>query len=825
MDLTKLLAGQESDSEEIQDEILDSESDTDARAPSEPSLEMPNLDSDEDEAPVFRAPKVKEKKNASTFAGMGLDKLLLSNILRKGFKQPTPIQRKSIPAILDGQDVVGMARTGSGKTAAFVLPMIQRLKTHSAKVGARALILSPTRELALQTLRTVKDFGRKSDLRCVAIIGGDSLEDQFGYMMNNPDVIVATPGRFMHLKVEMKLDLSTIEYVVFDEADRLFEMGFHEQLNEILASLPASRQTLLFSATLPSNIVEFARAGLHNPVLVRLDAEQKISDDLQMGYLTVKDNEKDAALLYILQIIIKMPLMTQEQSDYLKARQSVQYDEDGNLQHREKTARPTELASPKSTIVFVPTKHHVEYVTKLLRKLGYAVSYIYGSLDQSARREQLYLFKAGKTTVMVVTDVAARGIDIPLLANVINYNVPSSPRMFVHRVGRTARAGHTGWAYTIVNQADLPYLVDIEVLLGRKLTLKGGEYNNKLVIGAIQRDSFEIFLEQVQSILHRDDDLVMERQVAQRGEKLYCKSRETASKQAAKRAHELIDEGAFEAPNPLTLEDAGENVLASEQDKQDFLARLYNRKSKETVFEFKKTASGSGAEIMARLRKQVAPVQARALKRQEEKAAEKTARADDEKYRDTSNFMSHDEPTGTLQDRGYSLSGSANFTDAAKGLSYNVGNEDARQKSGMHWDKKKGKYVNLDGRDNKKYIRGEDGKKIPASFRSGRYEDWKSAHKTGDLVVGGQENGGAVNLDRKFMYRKEKAPKQADKARNDFKKRQEKVSRALSKGLHVKGHSQKDSSSGLNSTNSIRKARSAKRKRWEKSNQPSKRRS
>src|SRR4051794_10224274 len=232
---------------------------------------------------------------------LGLNAHLLRAITRKGFSVPTPIQRKAIPLILERKDVVGMARTGSGKTAAFVIPMIERLKGHSARVGARALILSPSRELALQTLKVVKELGKGTDLKTVLLVGGDSLEEQFGLMAANPDIIIATPGRFLHLKVEMHLNLSSIRYVVFDEADRLFEMGFAAQLTEILHALPPSRQTLLFSATLPKSLVEFARAGLQEPVLVRLDADSKISPDLQSAFFSLKSSEKEGALLHLLQ--------------------------------------------------------------------------------------------------------------------------------------------------------------------------------------------------------------------------------------------------------------------------------------------------------------------------------------------------------------------------------------------------------------------------------------------------------------------------------------------------------------------------------------------
>ena len=257
-------------------------------------------------------------KKGGGFQAMGLNANLLKAITRKGFSVPTPIQRKTIPVIMEDQDVVGMARTGSGKTAAFVIPMIEKLKSHSSTVGSRALVLSPSRELALQTLKVVKELGKGTDLKSVLLVGGDSLEEQFSMMAGNPDIVIATPGRFLHLKVEMNLDLSSIRYVVFDEADRLFEMGFAAQLTEILHGLPSTRQTLLFSATLPKSLVEFARAGLQEPTLIRLDTEGKISPDLQNAFFSVKSADKEGALMYILHEVIKMPTGPTEVSQRMK---------------------------------------------------------------------------------------------------------------------------------------------------------------------------------------------------------------------------------------------------------------------------------------------------------------------------------------------------------------------------------------------------------------------------------------------------------------------------------------------------------------------------
>ena len=298
--------------------------------------------------------KGKTVKKGGGFQAMGLNANLLKNITRKGFSVPTPIQRKTIPMIMDGQDVVGMARTGSGKTAAFVVPMIEKLKP-TAKVGPRALILSPSRELALQTLKVVKELGRGTDLRSVLLVGGESIDEQFSSMTSNPAIIIATPGRFLHLKVEMGLDLSSIRYVVFDEADRLFEMGFAAQLAEILHALPQSRQTLLFSATLPKSLVEFARAGLQEPNLVRLDGESKVSPDLQSAFLTMKSAEKDGALLHILSDIIKIP--TGQPEAALRAKNDAAKPSKKRKRGDADAVKRNESPTEHSTLIFAATKH------------------------------------------------------------------------------------------------------------------------------------------------------------------------------------------------------------------------------------------------------------------------------------------------------------------------------------------------------------------------------------------------------------------------------------------------------------------------------------
>ncbi|KAJ6352655.1 hypothetical protein OIU76_001812 [Salix suchowensis] len=296
-----------------------------------------------------------------------------------------------MPLILAGIDVVAMARTGSGKTAAFLLPMLEKLQQHLPQSGVRALILSPTRDLAFQTLKFTKELGRFTDLRISLLVGGDRMESQFEDLAQNPDIIIATPGRLMHHLSEIDdMSLKTVEYVVFDEADSLF--------------------------------------GLRDPQLVRLDVDTKISPDLKTVFFTLRQEEKYAALIYMIR---------------------------------------DHISSDQQTLIFVSTKHHVEFLNVLFREEGIQTSVCYGDMDQDARKIHVSRFRARKTMLLIVTDVAARGIDIPLLDNVINWDFPPKPKIFVHRVGRVARAGRTGTAFSFVTSEDMPYLLDLHLFLSK----------------------------------------------------------------------------------------------------------------------------------------------------------------------------------------------------------------------------------------------------------------------------------------------------------------------------------------------------------------------
>ncbi|KAK5746015.1 ATP-dependent RNA helicase dbp10 [Elasticomyces elasticus] len=888
----------------FQDGDFDSDADSSTEQPVKKLKQDVVLDpeSEEDEAFIAATQKAANRKNdpksgkkSGAFQTMGLNTHLLKAITRKGFTVPTPIQRKTVPLILDGQDVVGMARTGSGKTAAFVIPMIEKLKSHSAKVGARAVVLSPSRELALQTLKVIKELGKGTDLRTTLLVGGDSLEEQFSSMASNPDIIIATPGRFEHLKVEMGLELSSVRYVVFDEADRLFEMGFAPQLTEIMASLPASRQTLLFSATLPKSLVEFARAGLQDPKLVRLDAESKISPGLESVFLTVKRAEKEGALLHILQDVIQMPTGSTEA--VIKAR-----DEAANPSKKRKRTSDggggRDTPSLHSTVIFAATKHHVEYLAALLKAHNYATSYVYGSLDQTARKMQVQEFRSGLTNILVVTDVAARGLDIPILANVINYDFPSQPKIFVHRVGRTARAGKAGWAYSLATGQDMPYLLDLQLFLSRKLVIGRGDkevdlFKNCVVVGAPVREKLERCCEEAGKLLDEDGDLAAMRDVSIKGEKQYLRTRNAASAESVKRAKQIAGEGAV-GTNMLFLNDTDTDVEAQ---RLEMLAKVSGFRPLETVFEVGRRG-GTMTETGEVIRKQRERIEARQRKKNAAKAeegdhvpessavsfhtAQEEQESDDEleltaptgvdmeeasddeleltftapdgpasqgrkkrgdsSWQDSEHFMSYTpRDFNAAEDRGYGVhSGGtgSHFVNAAKDATMDLAQDESSafkeaSKPGMRWDKKNKKYVSRandeDGSKGQKFIRGENGQKIPASFRSGRFDAWRKANKVERLPrVGELEKSGAHYAasgaagGKRFKHKQERAPKEADKYRDDYETRKVKV--AAAKEKRVGRFKDGKGKSEVRGVEDVRKLRNTQDKRKEKNARPSRKR-
>lgn len=510
------------------------------------------------------AKKNRKNKKSGGFQSMGLSGPVLQGVLKKGYKVPTPIQRKTIPLILEGKDVVAMARTGSGKTACFLIPLFERLQTHSAKTGARALVLSPTRELALQTLRFTKEMGRFTGLRAAVVLGGDSLEGQFAAMHDNPDIIIATPGRLMHVCVEMNLKLTSVEYVVYDEADRLFEMGFEEQLTEIQKRLPETRQTLLFSATLPKMLVEFARAGLTDPVLIRLDTEHVLSENLKMGFFKCNTEDKLGLLYHLLQHVIS----DQEQ-----------------------------------TVIFAATKHHVEYLHLALDLAHIPNTYCYSSLDPTARKINIAKFQTKKVRCFLVTDVAARGIDIPMLDNVINFNFPAKPKLFVHRVGRVARAGRSGVAYSFVAPDEAAYLMDLHLFLSKDLRIaphppdlsKKEDWN--YMYGSIPQTVLDDELEEIMHLHNTSLELRKLKDSVTGAYKQYVKCRPAPSTESVKRMKEN-ERLCVIGYHPL-LVDAASNT---EEQRLALLHSLKNLQPKGTVFEMIKNRKESNVRSITSMK-------------------------------------------------------------------------------------------------------------------------------------------------------------------------------------------------------------------------------
>ena len=473
-----------------------------------------------------------KKISGGSFKTMCLMNSLLKAIFKKGYNQPTPIQRKTIPLILEGKDVLAMARTGSGKTAAFVVPMIQKLKAHSIKTGIRGLILSPTRELALQTYDLIRELSKFTDLRHCSVIGGDSLESQFSALSCNPDIVVATPGRIMHICVESNLSLKAVEFVVFDEADRLFEMGFASQISDIISRLPNERQNALFSATLPSEVANFVKVGFSETVVsIRLDNEQRLSPNLGMDFLKISSLFKEAILLYLL----KKQIYSDPNCDYL-------------------------------TIIFASTRHHVEYLTELLTTLGFNVVAVFGSMDQEARNISLSLFKERRVKIMVTTDVAARGLDIPSLDNVINYDFPASARLFIHRVGRVARAGNTGKAFSLVSTEDLAYYLDLRVLLGSSC-------ENFPDLGTTPQSIIDEYDTEIKKASSRSSTIDTLKNVSINALKLYLKTRPSPTPESYRAAKEL----------KVTLHPIFRSDVKDDFEAQTLISQIRNYKSKGSV--------------------------------------------------------------------------------------------------------------------------------------------------------------------------------------------------------------------------------------------------
>ncbi|CAN4087151.1 unnamed protein product [Withania somnifera] len=655
-------------------------------------------------AELKRREKEKKKAKSGGFESLGLTSNIFRGIKRKGYRVPTPIQRKTMPLILSGFDVVAMARTGSGKTAAFLVPMLEKLKQHVPQAGVRALILSPTRDLALQTLKFTKELGRFTDIRVSLLVGGDSMESQFEELAQSPDIIIATPGRLMHHLSEVDdMSLRTVEYVVFDEADCLFSMGFAEQLHRILTHLGENRQTLLFSATLPSALAEFAKAGLRDPQLVRLDLDTKISPDLKLAFFTLRQEEKHAALLYLIR---------------------------------------EQITSDQQTLVFVSTKYHVEFLNILLREEGIEPSVCYGDMDHDARKIHISRFRARKTMVLIVTDVAARGIDIPLLDNVINFDFPTKPKLFVHRVGRAARAGRIGTAYSFVTSEDMAYLLDLHLFLSKPIRAAPTEEevlqdmdgvlskiekavaNGETVYGRFPQTVLDLLSDRVRQIIDSSTELETLRRPCIKAFGLYSKTKAKPSRESIKRVKDLPREG---------LHPMFKNVLrGNELSAMAFSERLKAFRPKQTILE----AEGEAAKS----KKQNQWVDVMKMKRAIHEEVINKVR----QQRSSVPAPKEDvDPTPSKRRRnkhfeaGLSVRGNKGFESnrldaAVLDLVADDKNGLQKQKVSYHWDKRSKKFIKLNNGDRvtaSGKIKTESGSKMKSN-KTGIYKKWKDqSHK------------------------------------------------------------------------------------------------
>ncbi|MCA5005837.1 DEAD/DEAH box helicase [Sphingobacterium bovistauri] len=370
-----------------------------------------------------------------TFKDLRVSAPILDALEKQGYQHPTPIQEQAIPEVLKGKDLLGCAQTGTGKTAAFSIPILQLLnnfKPEGHKRGTiRSLILTPTRELAIQINESIESYGVNLKLKHAVIFGGVNQFNQVQQIRQGVDILVATPGRLLDLVNQKLVWLDKIEILVLDEADRMLDMGFIHDVKRVLSLIPQKRQTLFFSATMPKQIQALADSILNNPVKVEVTPESTTAETIQQTLYYIEKTNKPKALLHLL---------------------NTRVDD--------------------SVLVFTRTKHGADRLVKLLHKNDISSAAIHGNKSQNARQNALEAFKKKEIKVLVATDIAARGIDIDLLQYVINYEIPNMPESYVHRIGRSGRAGAAGFAISLCDVEEIPYIKDIQYTIGFELPVE-----------------------------------------------------------------------------------------------------------------------------------------------------------------------------------------------------------------------------------------------------------------------------------------------------------------------------------------------------------------
>lgn len=384
-------------------------------------------------------------KNLVKFRELGLSEVMLNALHKKGFEEPTPIQAKTIPFLLqNGKDLIGKAQTGTGKTAAFGIPLIENIVPDSKKI--QAIILTPTRELAIQVTEELSTFAEEQKTRIIAVYGGQPIERQISRLQRGVDIVVGTPGRVLDHLERRTLDISKVSYMVLDEADEMLNMGFIDDIETILKAVPKERRTVLFSATMPPHIERLARNYMRDYEIISVSSEQISRDNIQQIYFEVSQSDKFEALFRIIDV---------EESFY--------------------------------GVVFCRTKVDADEISHKLANRSCRAEALHGDLSQGQREKILQKFRAKKITVLVATDVAARGIDIDNLTHVINYSLPQDPESYVHRIGRTGRAGKSGTAITLITPSEYRKLISIQRIANTKITKQKVPGVQEVIISKKQR--------------------------------------------------------------------------------------------------------------------------------------------------------------------------------------------------------------------------------------------------------------------------------------------------------------------------------------------------
>lgn len=378
-------------------------------------------------------------KEDMTFKELNLDREITSAVSKAGYEEPTPIQEKAIPEILKGHDLIACAQTGTGKTAAFALPILSMLKDKKPR-RIRALIITPTRELAIQIFDNFKKYGRYLKLRAVCIYGGAKQGPQIDALLSGGDILIATPGRLLDFMGSGYINLSQVETFVLDEADRMLDMGFIGDVRKIVKFMPQQRQTLMFSATMPKEIELLAQELLTDPVTIKVAPPASPAETVDQKLCFVDRADKNALLIRFLQ-----------------------------------------SGEVRRTIVFTRTKYGADKLVRALSKAQIPAAAIHGDKTQGQRQNALERFKAGQYNVLVATDVASRGIDVPKLSHVFNYELPDEPESYIHRIGRAGRAGESGISISFCSGEELEKLRDIEKMLKKEIPLLETEYSAPLV--------------------------------------------------------------------------------------------------------------------------------------------------------------------------------------------------------------------------------------------------------------------------------------------------------------------------------------------------------